>query len=430
MSVVATRGDFEQALDLARVGRVAEAQPLFRRAAEAGSTAAMMALADLGLRGGGVPRDPATGIAWLERAAAAGVAAAARTLAAVHASGHGVAVDDALAARWLGEAIARGHLPAVRDLGLLLWSGGERALARRVLRHAARGGDVFARHALARCALTSQGELDPASAHWLELAAAAGLPVSQGLLGRQAGPGAAGPLPETEQAEGDAQAIAAGMAVFRWPAARPASLPAREQRARIVWVQPDLLDALQCDYLMTAAAPWLDRSCTNDPATGRPVPDTARTSSGMNFGQAFPDLVVCDAERRIAACAGLPLSHAEPLAVLRYEVGQEYKVHHDFMAPEVVANHPLYSKLGQRVATVVTYLVQPAAGGGTVFPRLDLRIEPRPGMAVHFLNTHPDGRPDEDSLHAGLPVTAGEKWVCTLWFRERETRSHTCRYGE
>ena len=24
-----------------------------------------------------------------------------------------------------------------------------------------------------------------------------------------------------------------------------------------------------------------------------------------------------------------------------------------------------------------------------------------------------------NSLHGGLPVTAGEKWACNLWFRER-----------
>ena len=26
-------------------------------------------------------------------------------------------------------------------------------------------------------------------------------------------------------------------------------------------------------------------------------------------------------------------------------------------------------------------------------------------------------------MHAGLPVEAGEKWACNLWFRERETAS-------
>jgi hypothetical protein len=26
-------------------------------------------------------------------------------------------------------------------------------------------------------------------------------------------------------------------------------------------------------------------------------------------------------------------------------------------------------------------------------------------------------------MHAGLPVEAGEKWACNLWFRERETTS-------
>ncbi|ASL02877.1 hypothetical protein XcvCFBP7113P_07290 [Xanthomonas citri pv. vignicola] len=38
---------------------------------------------------------------------------------------------------------------------------------------------------------------------------------------------------------------------------------------------------------------------------------------------------------------------------------------------------------------------------------------------VCFDNLHADGHPDGDSLHAGLPVPAGSKWLGTLWFRQQ-----------
>ena len=34
-----------------------------------------------------------------------------------------------------------------------------------------------------------------------------------------------------------------------------------------------------------------------------------------------------------------------------------------------------------------------------------------------FDNLLADGSPDADSLHAGLPVQRGEKWLATLWLR-------------
>ncbi|MCC7247295.1 MAG: 2OG-Fe(II) oxygenase superfamily protein, partial [Lysobacter sp.] len=42
--------------------------------------------------------------------------------------------------------------------------------------------------------------------------------------------------------------------------------------------------------------------------------------------------------------------------------------------------------------------------------------------SMRFDDAHPEGRLDPDSLHAGLPVIAGEKWLATLWIRQRRYR--------
>ena len=38
-------------------------------------------------------------------------------------------------------------------------------------------------------------------------------------------------------------------------------------------------------------------------------------------------------------------------------------------------------------------------------------------------NVKPDGSPDADTLHAGMPVGQGRKWLATLWMRARPLRA-------
>ena len=78
---------------------------------------------------------------------------------------------------------------------------------------------------------------------------------------------------------------------------------------------------------------------------------------------------------------------------------------------------------GQRMITVIAYLNDVEEGGETGFPELGIDIPPKKGDAVVFHNTlpidagaHPKIHPR--SLHGGMPVLKGEKWMVNLWFRE------------
>lgn len=123
----------------------------------------------------------------------------------------------------------------------------------------------------------------------------------------------------------------------------------------------------------------------------------------------------------MASAAGVPLDHAEHLVVLRYEPGQEYRPHRDYRPPSSIERDR--PEAGNRMRTICAYLNTVEAGGQTEFPVAGLRVEPRPGRAVVFENLHPDGSPDPDSLHAGLPVERGEKWLATLWLRQGRYRA-------
>ena len=70
--------------------------------------------------------------------------------------------------------------------------------------------------------------------------------------------------------------------------------------------------------------------------------------------------------------------------------------------------------------TVLAYLNDVNAGGGTGFPKLDIEIKANKGDVLVFHNTLQESTDiNPRSLHAGLPVIEGEKWAINLWFRER-----------
>lgn len=47
--------------------------------------------------------------------------------------------------------------------------------------------------------------------------------------------------------------------------------------------------------------------------------------------------------------------------------------------------------------------------------RTRFSVRPSAAKAVLFYSQHPDGEPDEDSLHGGCPVLSGNKWAANLW---------------
>ena len=120
----------------------------------------------------------------------------------------------------------------------------------------------------------------------------------------------------------------------------------------------------------------------------------------------------------MSALLGLPASHGEGLQVLHYGPGQAYEPHFDWFDPAQPGFAAITAAGGQRIASVVMYLNTPDEGGGTAFPEVGLTVTAWQGSAVYF--AYETG--NQASLHAGLPVTRGEKWIATKWLRERPYR--------
>lgn len=179
----------------------------------------------------------------------------------------------------------------------------------------------------------------------------------------------------------------------------------------------DLVSDEECDGLISAARQRLARSMTVETQTGGEMPHVDRTSEGMFFNRG-ENPIVARVEQRIAALLRWPLEFGEPLQILRYSRGAEYRPHYDYFPPDGPGTPTILKRGGQRVATLVMYLQEPEHGGGTTFPDVGLEVAPKRGTAVFFTYDRPD--PTTCTLHGGAPVLAGEKWVATKWLRERE----------
>ena len=131
------------------------------------------------------------------------------------------------------------------------------------------------------------------------------------------------------------------------------------------------------------------------------------------------DAAVIEAEAAIAALTGLSPEFGEPLQGQRYAVGQEFKGHTDYFEPDGQDFDRYCSFAGNRTWTVMIYLNQPEAGGATRFKAVDKIVQPETGKLVAWNNRRPDRSLNPATIHQGMKVRSGVKYVITKWFRER-----------
>jgi prolyl 4-hydroxylase len=195
------------------------------------------------------------------------------------------------------------------------------------------------------------------------------------------------------------------------PAGDPIDVPAGEPlcEAPRISLFRAFFSPAECRYLIEAAEPMLEPSVVVDSATGRQVRDPVRTSDGTGFTWPLENLAVHALNRRIAAATGTAPEQGEPLQVLRYRPGDQYRTHFDAI--------PGFAN--QRAHTMLVWLNHGFEGGETRFPTPGLSLKYAAGDAILFRNVGDDGRRDPAAAHAGLPVTKGEKLIASRWIRER-----------
>jgi len=124
-------------------------------------------------------------------------------------------------------------------------------------------------------------------------------------------------------------------------------------------------------------------------------------------------------ENLLAKASGLAISVAEPPVILRYQPGQYYKWHYDHIYPHTDDIKQHIAQFGQRVKTAIFYLNDDFTGGETEFKTPFSTVSPERNKALIFDNCDKFEKRDSSSIHRGNSVIAGEKWVVTLWFRNK-----------
>lgn len=129
-----------------------------------------------------------------------------------------------------------------------------------------------------------------------------------------------------------------------------------------------------------------------------------------------------EVEALLSAVSGLDPAFGEPLQGQRYAVGQEFKPHTDYFVPGGRDYHKYCSLSGNRTWTFMIYLNDVPAGGATRFKLLDKTFQPEAGKLLAWNNRLADGSINPMTLHHGMKVRKGIKYVITKWYREKEWR--------
>lgn len=173
------------------------------------------------------------------------------------------------------------------------------------------------------------------------------------------------------------------------------------------------LSAGECNRLIAMIDRFAEPSRVFDPDN----PVKYRTSYSSDIDMTDP--LVRAIDDRICGALGIDPSWGENLQGQRYLPGQEFHSHYDWFQTESDYWPQEQARGGQRSWTAMIYLTNEEEGGRTVFPNLGIAIPPQQGMLLMWNNALPNGLPNEDALHAALPVVRGKKYIITKWFRAR-----------
>ncbi|KFR15484.1 Prolyl 4-hydroxylase subunit alpha-3, partial [Opisthocomus hoazin] len=195
--------------------------------------------------------------------------------------------------------------------------------------------------------------------------------------------------------------------------------PAKKEMIRIrpyVALYHDFISDAEAETIKGLAGPWLQRSVV---ASGEKQQKAEYRISKSAWLKDTADPVVRALEQRIAAVTGLDLRppYAEYLQVVNYGLGGHYEPHFDHATSR---KSPLYRmKSGNRIATVMIY-VSPLPFPGLERPHSHGHqpLCALQNAALFWWNLRRNGDGDEDTLHAGCPVLAGDKWVANKWIHE------------
>jgi len=182
-----------------------------------------------------------------------------------------------------------------------------------------------------------------------------------------------------------------------------------------LFVMDNLLTSEECKELINMADPTM-----NDSTTVGIVIDGYRTSSNTYISKEMDNKVIQAINLITEGLTELPIENQEDICIVKYLEGEEYKQHHDYMADNLTDEGKIeMERGGDRIFTVMFYLNDDFKEGGTLFVTPNLEIRPKTGRCVIWKN-YIEGKPNRNSMHAGLPVKDGIKYIGVKWVRQNK----------
>ena len=182
-----------------------------------------------------------------------------------------------------------------------------------------------------------------------------------------------------------------------------------------MYILEDFLTQDECQRLIEL----MNTSLRPSTITKENEPDAYfRTSKSCDYAY-IDDPLSVDIDKRICRTLGINPYYAEVMQGQMYEIGEEFKAHTDWFAPNTDEYERFAAVRGQRTWTFTIYLNDVESGGETLFENIDIMIRPKTGTAVIWNNLYIDGQPNPDTIHHALPVKAGYKAIITKWFRNK-----------
>jgi len=184
---------------------------------------------------------------------------------------------------------------------------------------------------------------------------------------------------------------------------------------------PDFITSEEGEYILEQASKRFSESTT---VNG--LDHSMRKSQTAWLNKTDP--VISNIIQRVCNLTNQPFSNAELMQVVKYDVNGYYLPHHDSCCDDTQNCIDFEKDGGQRMVTMLIYLSDDFQGGSTRFPLLLMDYKPDKWGALLFYPLQKNGVHGEKkahplALHAGTPVTSGNKYIANIWIRESKYRN-------
>lgn len=189
-----------------------------------------------------------------------------------------------------------------------------------------------------------------------------------------------------------------------------------------VFTIDNFLSQEECNYIKGKAETSLRPSVVSESKGGVRSPGRTSTTAWLDYKS---DGTLKKIAERCSQLVDTNWKNFEQLQVVKYNVGDQYGWHYDAYKFDSERGKRCTAERGQRLKTLIFYLNEVEEGGETGFRDLKdssgnrLKVSPELGKCLVFENVLPGTNElDMKSIHSGLPIKKGVKYMANFWLRE------------